>query len=207
MARWPGGESHLRLGHAIEEGLELGRKALPQRPVARDIGDHSRPIDDRQTDRFEPCGNSRPVAIDLGRKFPQEEEVADAAQLLGNPIGFVEVSLDPHADQAVAHAGKPAFKARFLLQHHLPDALLVVEPRGQQHIGDDGEQFRGLSRHGFAAQEQPGRCLAGTQCRRDEAIAADTAGRPADALRQRNEILGFGAGLQQGPAENRQIRQ
>jgi hypothetical protein len=43
------------------------------------------------------------------------------------------------------------------LNHQLPDALAIFEPRRKQHIAEDRQELAGLLGHRLGAEEQPGR--------------------------------------------------
>ena len=133
--------------------------------------------------------------------------MADAAKLLAEPVALVELRPEPHRNDAVAHAGERTLEPGLGFEHHLADALAVVEARRGQHVGEDGTEFLGLLGHGLGAQEQPGRGAAAVAPGRIPPLRTDPAGLAADALRQRHEILPRGPGLQQRPREHRQQRQ
>ncbi len=112
-------------------------------------------IDEMGAERFQLSKHRRPILVDLGGQAAQEEEVLQPIHLLVDPGGLGKARPQARVDHAMPAGDQTRFGTGLFLQHHLLEALAVVEAGGQQHILEDGEQFGRLRDDGLAAQDEP----------------------------------------------------
>ena len=114
----------------------------------------------------------------------QEEQIAQAAHLLAGPVGLGVSRAQACVDHAMPGRHQARFLAGLLFQHHLAEALAVIQLHREQHILQDVQQVGALRHRSLAAQEQPRRrrIIRAVLHRGGERRGADAAGLAPDAL-------------------------
>ena len=220
-------------GQLREERLQPRLERAIARLVHRHVGDDAGASDQRRAELLQPGQHAGPVALHLLGQPPQEEELADAVERLFDGESGVQVGAQPGVGQHVAGRRQLRLGPRLGLQHHLAEALLVVQPHGRQHVAQDVEHGRGLGGGGLAAQDEvgdkrptirfqvPGSRFQGRaffpwplapspwplSYRCHERCRMNAPRRPPNALRQAHEVLGLRAHLQQRLAKEGSERQ
>ncbi len=147
-----------------------------------------------------------PVAVHPLDQLAQEEQVFDAARRLVGPRRRIERRPQPRRHQPVAAPRQRRFEPGLLLEQHLLDALLVVEPRAGQHVGDDRQQLGALSGTALPrTKNQAAMVLVSRITLIERDAPTPPVERPMRCVSDTKSSLAV-PGLEQRPRKDRQIR-
>ncbi len=198
---------HIFHRHGEDEILKMRLEGFPVRGVERHVAKQSFAVDQRLADGLQLLQHVRPFFIDLGGKFAQRKQIANALGLVVDVARAAKLRAQAHVRKAMSRRRQARFQARLFFHHNLLEAFFIIELHGQEDITQDAQHLVGLTHGGLAADGEICVALSWPLRGRCDRRAVDSAGAFPDPLRQFDVVFGFGADFEQCACEDFRQRQ